>query len=267
MLEHVAREGVGMLLAAGLEPEGVLVAFPERGSAEARGPFSGLNLSFSVGDDPRSVRRNRRSLASALGVRPERMVLCQQVHGATVRVAGPLEVGRGAADFESALPRTDGLVTRLEGVAIGVLTADCIPVVLAAPGRGAVAVAHAGWRGLLAGTATAALRKLEESAGCRAADVLAFIGPHIRPCCFHTAEEIAAGFERLFEGTVDRSGGRQAVDLGRACAEQLKAAGVGRLFVTDVCTACGDGYFSYRASGGNCGRQGGFAVLKGVEGG
>lgn len=259
----MTREGVRLLAATGLERDGILVAFTGRGHGAGAGAFSGMNLSFDVGDEFRRVARNRAALALALGVPPGGMAFPRQVHGATVRLVGPMEAGRGASDFESALPRADGLVTRLAGVAIGVLTADCVPVVLAAPGSRAVAVAHAGWRGALAGTAAVAFRNLAREAGCAPGDVTAFIGPHIRPCCFETGEEVSNLFETRFRGAGIRAGNGN-VDLGRACAAQLLEAGVeaGRIQMVDRCTSCSGEFFSYRASGGSCGRQGGFAVIR-----
>lgn len=262
MLERVTREGVELLAAPALERRGITVAFTGRSQAAGPREFSGMNLSFDVGDDHRAVTSSRTALAAALGVDPGRMVFPRQVHGATVRVVGPLDVGRGAADHDSGIPRADGLVSMLRGVAVGVLTADCLPVVLAAPSARAVAVAHAGWRGVLAGTAEAALRKLLRETGCAPVEVLAFIGPHIRPCCFETGPEVTDLFERRI-GSARFSGARGRIDLGRACAGRLVAAGVphGRVHVHEECTSCGRDYFSYRASGGACGRQGGFAVV------
>lgn len=149
MLERVTRRGLEMLVARDLEERGLLVAFTGRDGGTSYGPFSSLNLSFKVGDDRRAVSANRRRVSDSLGIPLEAWVLPQQVHGRSIAVAGRLEVGRGAVDFASGIPRTDGLVTVLRGVAIGVLTADCLPVAMIAPSGPGVAMAHAGWRGVL----------------------------------------------------------------------------------------------------------------------
>lgn len=267
MLERTTREGVELLVVPELEREGVTVAFSQGGRTGDDHPCEGNNLSFDAGDAPEAVARNRKSLALALGVESGRMALGRQVHGAAVRRVGELDVGRGARDYDSGLARTDGLVTTLPGVAIGVLTADCVPLALAAPAARApgVAVAHCGWRGVLAGTGVGALMKLARAAGCEPGEIHAVIGPHIRRCCFETGPEIAREFERRFGAAERASGGRWFVDLGLACASQLLEAGVRpeRVQTAVECTCCDGRYYSYRGSGNTRGRQGGFAVVRG----
>ena len=270
MLELVNRAGVDLLVDTELEGKGLLVAFSGRQGGVSLGAFSDLNLSYSVGDTPKSVSLNRVRLAEAIEVPLDRWVLCRQVHGAVVREGGPLDVGRGARDFESGIPRTDGLATALGNTAVGVLSADCLPVTLVARSRPSVAVAHAGWRGVLAGTAVVALRKLAKLGECPASEVSVYIGPHIMACCMEADEKLSRMFRGRFGPEVSKPGGagKTLIDLELACRRQLEAAGVARANIhgSGICTACGEGYFSFRGSGGTCGRQGAFASILGSGG-
>ncbi len=264
MLQHVERSGLDLLVAPEFLERGVLVAFTGVDGGLSAGPFSSLNLSYNVGDDRDAVAENRRRVAEAIGVPVEKWVLCGQVHGRRVQQVTSLEVGRGAVDHESAIPRTDGLVTELQGVAISVLTADCLPVVITAPGPG-VAVAHAGWRGVLAGTAVVASGMLAKKLGCSAREITCFIGPHIGACCMEADAGLAERFRSRFGDSVVRPAhdGKAKIDLEAACRIQLESAGLlpGAIFSARECTECSERLFSYRRSMGVCGRQGGFAAI------
>jgi len=271
MLEHINRGGLDMLIAGQLEKHGFLVAFSSRQGGDSVGDHAGLNLSYNVGDDPRAVHSNRELLASALGVPVEKWVLPQQVHGCAVNEVGVGEVGRGALDFGSGISGTDGLVTSISGVALGVLTADCLPVVLVAKKGRAVAVAHAGWRGVLGGITIVAARKLAAFCSSSTAELYAFIGPHIRSCCMEVDEDVAELFKDRFEGTVVQPSteSKWSIDLELACRQQLAGAGLieRNVFNAGVCTVCHPGYFSYRGSGGTCGRQGALVAVVDNSGG
>lgn len=270
MLERVTRRGLEMLVAPDIEERGLLVAFTGREGGVSSGPFSSLNLSYNVGDDRHAVSANRRRVSESLGIPLEAWILPQQVHGRSIAVTGQLEMGRGAEDHASGMPRTDGLVTVLRGVAIGVLTADCLPVAMVAPSGPGVSVAHAGWRGVLAGIVATAARKLAECTDSPLAELLVFIGPHIGPCCMETDSDVADRFLRTFGQKVIRPsvGGKSLIDLESAVELQLCAAGIEKknIFGAGACTLCGRGYFSHRASS-TCGRQGGFAAVLDIAGG
>lgn len=264
MLEPVLKRGMKILTDPRASKIGTTVAFTGRDGGVSKGPYSSLNLSYNVGDDWRDVRDNRKKVGEFLGVDPNRWVLCQQVHGARVARAGPLEKGRGGLDYWSALPRTDALITRTPGIAIGVLTADCMPVILVAPGSGWVGIAHAGWRGVLAGVVAAALKELVGRSGCLPSEVAAYAGPHIGPCCFEVGDEVSSRFkEKYGDETVSSKEGTSKVDLYEAVSRQLVRKGMLRERVVDsgICTVCGEGYFSYRASSGLTGRQAGLVAV------
>lgn len=233
------------------EGAGVEAAFPTRAGGVSAPPFSSLNLSFTVGDDVANVRENRRRLCAAIGLRTDRLVVSRQVHGSTLRWVGEGEAGRGALDQSDGIADCDGLLTAACDLGLGVTTADCLPVVIVAltDEGSALAVVHAGWRGVLeriVGQAAAALAR-------RGRLLAAVIGPSIGPCCFVVDEDLAARFASRSPDVVRGS----HVDLWAAAAADLTAAGVPAmdLTVTGVCTSCDRRFFSHRRDDGLTGRH------------
>lgn len=216
-----------------LELPGANVRFTGRAGGVSPAPFASLNLGPFTGDDPEHVAENLRRAGDGLPVAAVR-----QMHGTEIREAsGPT----------SGVDDADGLVTGQEGLALIVTTADCLPVALVA--GDAVAMLHAGWRGLSGGILEAGTRRLVEMAGDAA--IHAAIGPGAGVCCYEVGEEVAARFPALALHAGH-------VDLKAAATQRLRAAGVST--VTDVgrCTMCEpDVFFSHRRSGPTTGRQGG----------
>src|SRR5438105_4992120 len=149
MLERRTLGGISLLVSRRLESDGFLVAFSERTGGSSAKPFASLNLGLRSGDDVAAVQENRRRLASALGL--ERFACIRQKHGTRVVRVGPSRAGGGFSDPEDAIGDADGIVTTSRGVAMAVLAADCVPLALADPASGRIAVVHAGWRGIAAG--------------------------------------------------------------------------------------------------------------------
>ena len=249
---------------------GVRVAFTGRAGGESMGPFADLNLGDHVGDDSGIVAYNRELLLEALGAADAALVTTSQVHGddfVEVRSADARALDKVRA---RALRGADGILVDAPQVAALLCFADCAPVVIVSP-TGRFAVAHAGWRGALAGIAGKAARLVAardaEALGCTAAEAAAacnaYLGPHIHAECFETDKDVRAWFAARFGDDVapdDRH-----VDLPRAISRDLVQAGLDpeRIVDAGVCTACqSDEYFSYRASGGTCGRHGAIAVLQ-----
>lgn len=266
MLEAVQRDGIDLITVPELEGDsGITVAFTGRHGGKSRPPFESLNLAYDVGDERKAVTSNRLLFGNMMGIPPEDWVLCQQVHGSCVKRVGDLEKGRGGIDYWSAVPRSDGLVTDRAGMAIGILTADCLPIVLVCRSARVIGAAHVGWRGALFGVAVSALGRLLEYPDCRAEEMLAFLGPSIGPCCLQVGKEVACEFRRSIgeEAVIEGDDGTARLDLPAICRYQLVEAGIRRknIFSAGVCTHCDERYFSYRGSGGNTGRQAGMAAL------
>jgi hypothetical protein len=225
---------------------GARALFTTRRGGFSGGPYSSLNLGRWTDDDPQAVERNRERVQQDLGVR---FAYGRQVHGATViRVTGePAQA--------SDPPESDGQLTALPGAAPMVLTADCLPIAVAA--GGAVMMLHAGWRGLAAGIVgegVAALRELTGDGHAAAA-----IGPGAGPCCYEVSDDVHAEFAQY--GSEVRRG--RNLDLKAVARRQLVEAGVSEVHDIGVCTICADPElsFSHRRDRGVTGRQAGVAWL------
>jgi YfiH family protein len=229
-----------------------LAAFPEiqhgiftRGGGHSRAPFHRLNVSFAVGDDPEHVGRNRQLVAGCM--QAQDLLFARQVHGDTVRVidgADAPEPVSGAA----AAPVGDALVTDRPATLLGVLVADCQPVLLFDPKRRVVANIHSGWRGSVANVAGRALQVMQARFGCSARDVLAGVGPSLGPCCAEFVN-YRAEIPRALWGYR-----RDSVyfDFWAVTRDQLMAAGVPaeHILTSGLCTKCRtDRFFSYRGEG------------------
>ncbi len=224
-------------------------------------PLDSLNVSYVVGDDLERVRENRSRAARALGWESARLVSAAQVHGR--RAAAVAREMAGGPD----LPETDALVTNEPGVLLLLKFADCVPIVLWDPVRGVVALAHAGWRGTVTGTATAAIELMKRRYGSRPGDMLAGIGPSIGPCCYRVGPEVEKTASHVFAGAgvILRDDDGVRFDLWTANAETLMRAGIPeeQIARADICTRChSDLFFSHRASGGRTGR---FGVVVGIR--
>jgi hypothetical protein len=211
------------------------------------GPFSSLNLSLTVGDEPRHVATNRARVAETLGFDPRRLITTPMVHGDDVVV-----VDDANADSVGST-RADIVVTAQPGRLIAQRFADCVPIILWTTTGEAVGVAHAGWRGTALSVAAKAAASVAAVGGVQVGDVHAAIGPSIGPCCYEVGPEVAVQFSS------DHVSAASTLDLWSANQAQLVAAGVAteHIEVSRVCTRCHSAtYFSHRAHGYPAGRFG-----------
>jgi YfiH family protein len=217
----------------------------DRSGGTSRPPYDGLNLGDHVGDDPRAVEANRRALAAAVGLAYDRLAFMRQVHGRTVvRVAG-------ARSRATDRPEADALVTTDPGVGLVVLVADCVPVLLAAPGPDGpvLGVAHAGREGVRAGVVGATVEAMRDLG----ADVVAgqaHVGPAVCGRCY----EVPAGLQAEMAATVPDAvsttrDGTPGLDLPRAVLGQLVAAGIRDVGHDETCTLETPMLYSHRRDG------------------
>lgn len=228
--------------------------FFTRHGGVSEGVYASLNCGLGSKDSPEAVRENRARVMRHLGARD--VVTAYQVHSTTVVIVD------GSATGER--PRADALVTATRGVAVGVLTADCAPVLLADQAAGVVGAAHAGWRGALAGVAEAALDAME-TLGASRARTHAAVGPCIGPNVYEVGPEFEAQFlehdpssARFFARA--GAGRRPTFNLAGYVAERLRRAGVAAASMAGICSfSVQDDFFSYRRSQmrgeGDYGRQ------------
>ncbi|HEX5174504.1 MAG TPA: peptidoglycan editing factor PgeF [Gaiellaceae bacterium] len=229
------------------QAEGYEIAFTTRLGGVSEGPYASLNLGRKSGDDVARADENRRLACAAIGADVEQLALNHQVH--SDRVLRATRALRGE--------RADGLWTAEPGLPLLALSADCLPIAIVRAGTDepAVAVLHAGWRGLLAGIVAAGARALG------AGKLAAAIGPAIGPCCYEVGEEVAAPFRERFGDDVVNA---RRLDLWTSAERALLAAGVERVERFDRCTYCEpETFFSHRRDAGRTGRQGVIAYVAG----
>ncbi|WP_320778084.1 peptidoglycan editing factor PgeF [Streptomyces sp. CRN 30] len=218
---------------------GAHFAFTDRWGGVSAVPYEELNLGGAVGDDPDAVRANRERAAEALGLDASRVVWMNQVHGADVQVVDGPWGGRP-------VPETDAVVTAERGLALAVLTADCVPVLLADPVAGVAAAAHAGRPGLVAAVVPAAVRAMAEL-GADPARIVARTGPSVCGRCYEVPEAMRAEVAAVEPAAyAETAWGTPAVDVAAGVHAQLERLGVRTRAQSPVCTLESKDHFSYR---------------------
>ncbi len=224
---------------------GIQHAFFTREGGVSNGLYSSLNGGVGSDDRPNNVAENRARMAAALSVKPDHLITAYQIHSPDVVVA---EKPWGV---ESNRPRADGIVTRVPGLAIGISTADCGPVLLADSEARIIGAAHAGWRGALGGVLEATIATMERL-GAKRARIVAAFGPMIRQPNYEVGADM---MERFI--TVDRANarffaagaraGHAQFDLPGYIAARLERAGINTTEDLGQCTyADPERFFSYR---------------------
>ena len=260
-------------------------------TAYSAGEIAEQNLGWTAEDGAATVAENRlRFLGAVCGESEAELVTMRQFHSGMVRRV-ERAAGKLSTDDGKAVLRGDGLMTRERGLALGVQTADCVPVLIADTRTRAVAVFHAGWRGTLARIVERSVGAMRMEFGSQPADLVAAIGPAIGPCCYAVGEEVQSEFDSQFAYAPEllsevfdsdpvrdkypllfltaRAPGHSNIgpqvhlDLWEANRQQLLDAGLRAKAISLVgeCTACTrlkDGrrrYFSHRAEHGFTGRM------------
>lgn len=237
---------------------GVSHGFFTREGGVSAGLYASLNCGLGSRDDSDRIAENRARVAARLGATPDHLLSPWQIHSATaIHVSAPWR-------DDATRPKADGIVTATPGLAIGVLTADCTPILFCDPEARVIGAAHAGWRGALGGIIAATIAAME-SLGARRTAIAAAVGP----CISQEAYEVGPEFETEFL-TADRaygrffrtrsSGGRPHFDLPGFVADRLRQAGLGTVAETHLCTYRDDRqFYSFRRTThrreGDYGRQ------------
>lgn len=200
-------------------------------------PFDTFNLGAHVGDDPAAVAANRKRLAAAIGLGPDAVVWMDQVHGDDVKVVD----GPGPT-----VAKTDGLVTTKPRLALAVLTADCVPVLMADARAGVIAAVHAGRVGAQKSIVARALEVMVD-AGARREDVSVLLGPAVSGRNYEVPDAMAEEFEAVLPGSrTSTARGTAGLDVRSGIARQLKTLGVNAIDVDPRCTYADGNLFSHR---------------------
>ena len=242
-----------------LREAGFRHAFFTRNGGVSEGAYRSLSFSIAAGDDARHVSQNLERAALALGVPSARIHFLSQVHGRTTCTLWGSERQSELIHVEG-----DALASRSPGLACGVRSADCVPVLLADRKSGAVAAAHAGWRGAVNGIVSSAIEALR--ALVPDPELIAAIGPHISLAAFEVSDDVAQTLLRASrdpkivddgQGTAWASG-KPHVDLRRMLRAELLGQGLADASIDDVagCTVLEpERFFSFRRDGKASGRH------------
>jgi YfiH family protein len=245
-------------MTASLTEAGITVphGFFTRAGGVSEGPFASLNCSLSGQDSREAVLENRARAARAIGAAPDRLVGLTQIHGAdVVAVETPWAAGAG--------PRGDAAVTDRRGIALGIVTADCAPVLFADAEAGVIGAAHAGWRGAVGGVLEATVAAMARL-GAEPGRIVAAVGPCIGQASYEVAADLRDAVlahdpadARFFADGV--RAGRWQFDLAGYCVARLAATGVRAVALGADTMADPDRFFSHRrrtlAGGGAIGHQ------------
>lgn len=255
-IEYLEAEAISAL-------DFVIHAFCTRHGGVSVGPFSSLNTGFLVEDREADVHRNLALIREAFAIPAKRLVLMGQVHGDRIFVLD------GDGPPPESIPACDGLITDRPGVALGIRTADCVPLLFVDRVRRIIGVAHAGWRGTARGIASKMVDTFENRFSSRAEDLLAAVGPAIGVCCYqvdapvHDAFSSRPGADGFLHPCPEA--GKWMLDLASANRIELMERGVPaeNILSAGHCTSCRrELFFSHRASHGRTGRQINFLMLK-----
>jgi YfiH family protein len=217
------------------------------------GEFESLNLGIFTEDSQNNILSNFKKIFSSSGMDLDKIVYLNQIHSDKffhVTKENYMDI-RGE--------QGDALITSARGIAIGVFTADCVPVILVDSKNKITAVVHAGWKGTYQGIVKKVLTYMIDNMGADPGSIEAAIGPSIGPCCFEVGIEVAEKFTFTHEKK-----GKHYVDLWRENMEQIMECGVtmDKIMTGILCTMCDkDLFFSYRRDSGKTGRMGTFLEI------
>lgn len=237
----------------------VTALFTTRHGGVSRLSYSTANLAFHVGDDPIDVIRNHDLLAEAVGFDRRRLVYMRQIHSDRVVVVDE------SITFDTP-PECDALITDRPNLPLMVMSADCTPILLHDPVRGAIGAVHAGRAGALSAILPKTIRRMAESYATDLRNLRISMGPSICAECYEINSAIAAEVERAgYPDALRRDGEKVFLEVNAILRSQLEEMGVrpDQLETVETCTSCGcDTYFSYRADAQRTGRIAGVIMLR-----
>ena len=240
-------------------------AFCTRRGGVSEGKFVSLNFSSREGDSTENVQQNWKILATAFNLEVEQFFVVSQVHGDRILI-----IDHPVRDFISNQPhQCDAIITDQPELAIGIKTADCVPIFFADKKKRIIGVAHAGWKGTSLNITAKVVDAFVKKFSCHTDDIIAVIGPSIGPCCYQVDCVV---YDSMREDK-DRESffspccmqGSWMLDLPLANKLQIIGRGINptNVYTTDYCTSCNTGiFFSHRREGGSTGRQLNFIMLK-----
>jgi len=215
-----------------------------------------FSLALHTGEREQEIIKNRALIAKHLGTNSAlHFIVANQTHSDHIKIITAQET-KGWEGIDDAIEDCDALITQEKNVILTILTADCVPILLYDPKHKVVAAVHAGWKGTKAKIVSKTVKKMQDTFGSKAENILAGIAPSIGACCYEVGEEVARHFFDTPEG-FRKKGDKYMLDLPHVNKYQLLQAGLEEknIEMSDICTACEvESYFSYRKEQGCTGR-------------
>lgn len=261
-----ARQGkIHYLQPTWAETPRLSAGFTTRNGGSSRAPFNSLNLGFNSGDQTSQVEANRAAFARSFDLEPHLLLTVNQVHGNEILLID--QPNPEVSHFQRV--DSDAIITNQRNIMIGILVADCFPVLLYDREKHVAGVVHLGWRGMASGLLGRTVRAMNELFGCQPGTLCAAIGSGIGAHKYEVDRPVRDAFregvgqwERI---ATEVSLGHWQLDLQQSCRLQLDEAGIDRSSIEAVaeCTCCHkETFFSYRRDKGRTGRQMGFMLLR-----
>lgn len=242
-----------------LEPFPALThAFLGRTGGASSGHLLSLNMGRREEDTPENLAENKRRVADAFGIDAKKIFTVSQVHSDRIIVIDNPDT---KPDQVKAL-EADAIITNIKGVAIGILTADCVPVMLYDHRNGVIAAVHAGWKGTAQRIVKKTVKAMKERFGSEPKDITAAIGPAIGLCCYKVQDDVVMAVGHIDKVTKPCEF-HWCLDLAKANQIELEEAGVTEIDSSNICTSCSfELFYSHRKSKGLTGRQLSFILMK-----
>ncbi|GKU82392.1 peptidoglycan editing factor PgeF [Niallia sp. NCCP-28] len=235
--------------------------FSTKNGGLSEGDLASLNIAFHVNDAEETVRKNRRILADKLHFPMDNWVSAEQTHKITIKEAAKADKGKGAYNYESAVPDTDGFFTLEKGVLLTLCYADCVPLYFFHPKTGAIGIAHAGWKGTVLGIAKEMI-EVFRSHGIDSKEVQIVIGPSITEQHYIVDSKVIGEVDKIIKGAIKPyklvSPGQYQLNLQQLNRQILVDAGAKEEYIqiTGYCTSKDEDYFfSHRRDRGKTGRM------------
>lgn len=233
----------------------------QRGEAINQGAYDGYNLATHTGDDATRVMKHRTLLCDQLGILPSQLIIPTQTHSLNIAHVDSTLLALPINEQQQALNNVDAVITNLPNIYLGILTADCVPVLLYDATHQAVAAIHAGWRGTVGRIANRTLTAMSEQYGTRPEEVQVIIGPSISLQAFEVGQEVYDAFEKAgfhMPDIAEPFNKKWHIDLWWANADQLQEMGVPfhHIYCSGLCSVeHANSYFSARTLGLHSGRS------------
>lgn len=216
-----------------------------------------FSQALHTGQNPEIIVQNRKAFLETLGISKDfKIVLANQTHSDHIAVIDNSQ-NRGWSEMKSALDDTDALITNQKEILLGILSADCLPILLFDPQKEVVALIHAGWTGTHKKIAQKTVLKMTEHFGSNPKNIIAQFAPCIASCCYEVGEEFQEHFKEYKEALIERHD-KLYLDIPLVSNLQLQRVGLleEHIHQSGICTACeNERFFSYRKEGGCSGRM------------